>query len=142
MRGVAISSGQWNCISVYESQSLRHQGIRFGGFVTFSYFIDPSLHTMTSSSLINPLATPAQLSTSSSSLDSVRQNVESAAIYVGACLTQSAGILLRLPQDVIARAIILFTRFWTGPEGGSLKEVGAAVRTPLFLNEYAKGFVL
>lgn len=48
-------------------------------------------------------------------------------IFAGARLTQTAGILLRLPQDIIAQAIVIFTRFWIGPEGGSLREHDAQV---------------
>jgi hypothetical protein len=38
---------------------------------------------------------------------------------------------LRLPQEVIAQAIIIFARFWVGPEGGSLSEFGAEVSCSL-----------
>ncbi|MCJ1278126.1 hypothetical protein MMC21_005941 [Puttea exsequens] len=72
-------------------------------------------------SLSNPLATIEQLSTSSSQLDGVPANLESSLHYAGALLTQAAGILLRLPQENIAQAIVLFQRFYTGPEGGSLR---------------------
>ncbi|KAJ9219910.1 hypothetical protein DTO027B5_1197 [Paecilomyces variotii] len=81
--------------------------------------------------LSNALATPAQLSTSSSSLDGIPSDLEASIRYAGALLTQAAGILLRLSQDIIAQAIVTFTRFWIGPEGGSLriyaaKDVSAA----------------
>ncbi|KAI5297591.1 hypothetical protein KEM56_004699, partial [Ascosphaera pollenicola] len=51
--------------------------------------------------------------------------------YAAQRLTQAAGILLDLPQDVIAHAIVIFTRFWMGPDGGSLavhsaKDISAA----------------
>jgi hypothetical protein len=36
-------------------------------------------------------------------------------------------VLLKLPQDITAKAVVLFTRFWIGAEGGSLKEYGAKV---------------
>lgn len=71
-------------------------------------------------SLSNVLATPAQLSSSSSSLDGILPDLESSIRFAGALLTQAAGVLLRLPQDVIAQAIVTFTRFWIGPDGGSL----------------------
>src|ERR1700760_2285439 len=77
--------------------------------------------------LAKPLASPAQLSTSGSKLDGVSAGLETSAIHVGARLTQIAGILLRLPQDLIAQAIVLFTRFWIGPEGGSLRECAIKV---------------
>lgn len=79
--------------------------------------------------LSNPLATIEQLSSSSSSsaLDRVPSALETSVRYAGARLTQAAGVLVRLPQDVIARAIVLFTRFWLGPEGGSLRQFDADV---------------
>lgn len=72
--------------------------------------------------LSNPIANVAQLSTSGSQFDGVSSDLETSAIHIGARLTQIAGILLRLPQEVIAKAIVIFTRFWVGPDGGSLKE--------------------
>ncbi|DAA77113.1 TPA_exp: Uncharacterized protein A8136_6879 [Trichophyton benhamiae CBS 112371] len=81
--------------------------------------------------LSNALASPAQLEHSSSSLDGVPGELERSVRYAGVRLTQAAGVLLQLPQDVIAQAIVVFTRFWVGPEGGSLavysaKDVSAA----------------
>ncbi|KAA8641860.1 hypothetical protein EYZ11_003094 [Aspergillus tanneri] len=81
--------------------------------------------------LSNALATPEQLSSSSSSIDGVPPDLEASIRFAGAQLTQAAGILLRLSQDIIAQAIVTFTRFWIGPEGGSLrlysvKDVSAA----------------
>lgn len=78
--------------------------------------------------LTNPLATPAQLSSSSSSLDGIPADLESSIRFAGALLTQAAGVLLRLPQDVVAQAIVIFTRFWVGPDGGSLAIYAAKVR--------------
>lgn len=71
--------------------------------------------------LSNALATPEQLSTSSSSIDGVAADLEASIRFAGTQLTQAAGILLRLSQDIIAQAIVTFTRFWIGPEGGSLR---------------------
>lgn len=68
----------------------------------------------------NPLATPTQLSNSASQLDGVPPDLEASIRYACVKLTQAAGILLRLPQDIIAQAIVIFTRFWIGSEGGSL----------------------
>ena len=73
------------------------------------------------SSLPNPLVTVEQLSTSSSQLDGVPPNLESSLRFAGAQLTQAAGILLRLPQDIIAQAIVIFYRFYVGSEGGSFR---------------------
>ncbi|KAL0265330.1 hypothetical protein SLS55_001295 [Diplodia seriata] len=77
------------------------------------------------SHLSNPLATPAQLAQSGSQLDGVPSDLEDSIRFAGQRLTQQAGILLRLPQDIVAQAIVVYTRFWIGPEGGSLKDYGA-----------------
>lgn len=74
------------------------------------------------SSISNPLATIDQLaSTSSSQLDGVAPSLESSLRLAGAELTQAAGILLRLPQEIIAQAIVIFYRFYVGSEGGSFR---------------------
>lgn len=70
-------------------------------------------------SLSNPLVTVEQLSSSGSRLEGVPPDLESSVRFSGALLTQAAGILLHLPQQVVAQAIIIFTRFYVGPEGGS-----------------------
>lgn len=71
--------------------------------------------------LSNALATPDQISKSSSSIDGVAPDLEASIRFAGAQLTQAAGVLLRLSQDIIAQAIVTFTRFWIGAEGGSLR---------------------
>jgi hypothetical protein len=65
----------------------------------------------TMSHISNPIATPSQLyqTTSSNTLpielqDSIR--------FYTARLTQAAGILLRLPQDITAQANVLLFRYW------------------------------
>ncbi|KAI9655007.1 MAG: hypothetical protein M1831_004966 [Alyxoria varia] len=73
------------------------------------------------SSLVNPLATPAQLETSSSQLDGVPADLENSIRFAACRLIQAAGALLHLPQDIVAHAIITYTRFWIGPDGGSLR---------------------
>lgn len=75
----------------------------------------------------NPLATVAQLQPSGSQSDGIPADLERSIFFAGANLTQAAGVLLRLPQDIIAKAIVTFQRFWLGPEGGSLKDYGAEV---------------
>ena len=70
--------------------------------------------------LSNALATPSQLSKSSSALDGIPDDLEASVRFAGTQLTQAAGVLLRQPQDTIARAIVIFTRFWIGSEGGSM----------------------
>ncbi|KAI9854081.1 MAG: Cyclin-L1 [Vezdaea acicularis] len=72
--------------------------------------------------MYNSLASPDQLTTSSSQLDGVPLELEDSLRYAGARLTQAAGILLRLQQDTIAQAIVLFFRFWVGPDGGNMRE--------------------
>ena len=72
-------------------------------------------------SLSNPLVTVEQLSTSSSQLDGIPADLETSLRFAGAQLTQAAGILLRLPQEIIAQAIVIFYRFYVGPEGGSFR---------------------
>ena len=79
------------------------------------------------SSLCHFLATPEQLSTSSSQLDAVPVALESSVRFAGTQLTQAAGILLRLPQDIIAHAIVIFLRFFIGPQGGSVRTYAAQV---------------
>ena len=70
-------------------------------------------------SLSNPLVTLDQLSSSSSQLDGLSAELENSVRLGGVQLTQAAGVLLRLPQEIIAQAVVIFTRFYTGPEGGS-----------------------
>ena len=87
---------------------------------------------MVLASLSNPLATLDQLSSSSSQLDGLSTDLESSIRFRGAELTQAAGVLLRLPQETIAQAIVIFTRFYVGPEGGSfLINSAKVVRSPL-----------
>jgi len=72
------------------------------------------------SHLSNPLATPKQLANSASQLDGIPAELEDSIRYASQRLIQAAGVSLRLPQDVIAQAQVIFTRFWLGPDGGSL----------------------
>ena len=74
------------------------------------------LHTLS-----NPLITVDQLTSSSSQLDGIPADLEASLRFAGAQLTQAAGILLHLPQEIIAQAIVIFYRFYVGPEGGSFK---------------------
>ncbi|KAL9128539.1 MAG: hypothetical protein Q9217_002804 [Psora testacea] len=71
--------------------------------------------------LSNSLVTPEQLTTTSSQLDGIPVELEQSLRFAGAQLTQTAGILLRLPQEIIAQAIVIFYRFYVGVEGGSFK---------------------
>ena len=74
------------------------------------------------SHLLNPLATSLQLETSASQLDGVPGDLEDSIRFETSRLVQAAGILLRLPQEIIAQCLIILQRFWTGPDGGSLLE--------------------
>lgn len=78
--------------------------------------------------LSNSLATVEQLSASSSSLDGVPSDLEASIRYAGLQMTQAAGILLRLSQDIIVQAMVIFTRFYLGPEGGSFLVNSAKVK--------------
>jgi len=78
--------------------------------------------------LSNTLATVDQLSNSSSQLDGVSAELESSLRFAGAQLIQAAGILLRLPQEIIAQAIVIFYRFYMGSEGGSFRINAVKVR--------------
>lgn len=77
--------------------------------------------------LVNPLATPEKLESSSSQLDGIDTSLEESIRFAACKLVQAAGALLRLPQDLVAQAIVTYTRFWVGPEGGSLKIYSAHV---------------
>ena len=83
--------------------------------------------------LSNPLVTLEQLSASSSQLDGVPADLESSCRFAGTQLTQAAGILLQLPQEIIAQAIVIFLRFYTGPEGGSFRVNAAKVPNKIFI---------
>ena len=72
------------------------------------------------SHLSNPLATPKQLANSASHFDGVLADLEDSIRYACQRLIQAAGVSIRLPQEIIAQAIVIFTRVWLGPEGGSL----------------------
>ena len=78
------------------------------------------------SPLANPLVTPAQLRLSSSQLDNIPRHLEDSVRFAGARLTQAAGILLRLPQEIIAQAIVVFARFWVGAEGACSRSCATA----------------
>lgn len=71
--------------------------------------------------LANPLITVEQLSSSSSQFDGISADLETSLRFAGAQLIQAAGILLRLPQEIIAQAIVIFYRFYVGSEGGSFR---------------------
>lgn len=63
--------------------------------------------------LSNPLASAEQLYTLQ---EDDRKSAEGGQSlrYAQAILTQAAGILLRLPQEVVAISLVLLQRFWAG----------------------------
>lgn len=85
------------------------------------------------SHLSNPLVSSEQLETSASQLDGVPKDLEDSVRFESARQIQAAGILLRLPQDLIAQSIVILCRFWTGPEGGSLLDHDSKVRSLSYL---------
>ncbi|KAI7528891.1 cyclin [Hortaea werneckii] len=74
------------------------------------------------SQLANPLATVAKLEGTASQFQGIPQEIEHFARFDAARLTQAAGILLRLPQEIVAQSIIILQRFYVGADGGSLLE--------------------
>lgn len=78
------------------------------------------------SPLANPLATLDQLRWNVSG-DTVSGEVRDLIKYEASRLISTAGILLRLPQNLIAQAIVLLCRYWTTP-GISMLDHDARVR--------------
>lgn len=72
------------------------------------------------SHLANPSAVAVQLETSSSHLDGIPKDLEDSVRFESSKLLQAAGILLRLPQELIAQSIIILCRYWIGADGGSM----------------------
>lgn len=65
------------------------------------------------SHLWNPLATPQQLESSSTTINGpLPPELQDSIRFSTARLTQAAGILLRLPQDIAAQAVVVLMRFW------------------------------
>jgi cyclin L len=63
------------------------------------------------SHLWNPLATAQQLEESNVS-NALPGELQDSIRFYTARLTQAAGILLRLPQDIAAQAVAVLMRFW------------------------------
>ncbi|KAL2065212.1 hypothetical protein VTL71DRAFT_2881 [Oculimacula yallundae] len=83
------------------------------------------------SNLTNPLVTPSQL-TQSQSQSQLPPEIQDSIRFYTARLTQAAGILLRLPQDVTAKANVLLFRYWVvdgmgGVEGWEFSDISASV---------------
>jgi hypothetical protein len=79
------------------------------------------------SHLINPLASTAHLETSASQLDGVSKDLDDSIRYETTRLLEATGILLRLPQEIIAQSIVILSRFWSGADGTSLLDCDAKV---------------
>lgn len=63
------------------------------------------------SHLSNPLATTEQLYRNASA-NSLPVEIQDSIRFYTARLTQAAGVLLRLPQDITAQANVLLYRYW------------------------------
>jgi len=88
------------------------------------------------SHLSNPLATIDQLAIFASQLDGVPADLETSIRYASQRVMQSAGVLLKLPQHMISEAIVIFSRFWLGPEGGSLLQYQTLVSALMYGHVY------
>ncbi|KAK5725332.1 hypothetical protein LTR17_013096 [Elasticomyces elasticus] len=75
---------------------------------------------MEPSHLVNPLATSSQLETSVSQIDEMPKDLEDSVRYESSRLNQAAGMLLRLPQEIIAQSIVILQRCWVGEHGISM----------------------
>lgn len=61
--------------------------------------------------MTNPLATPDQLF-QRRSFGALPIELQDTIFFATQCLTQSAGVLLQLPQSVTAQANVLLARYW------------------------------
>lgn len=80
------------------------------------------------SHLCNALANSDQLEHTASRLDGVPADLELSVRFASARLLQAIGVLLRLPQDQIARSLVIFYRLTVGAEGASFLVHDAQVR--------------
>ncbi len=83
------------------------------------------------SHLTNPLATTSQLYAQTQS-PALPQELQDSIRFYTARLTQAAGILLRLPQDITAQANVLLFRYWVVDD---LMEWEFSVRLHLLLSD-------
>ena len=67
--------------------------------------------------LSNALVTSEQLSRLQDGASSYRTEDAQSIRFVQGQLTQAAGVLLRLPQEVIAHALVILQRFWINFDG-------------------------
>lgn len=80
--------------------------------------------------LSNPLATLSQLYSLEDD-DQGRAGHGQSLRYAQAILTQAAGVLLRLPQEVIATSLVLLQRFWVEGHGQGHANADPKVHTML-----------
>ena len=78
--------------------------------------------------LANPLVTSEQLHRLQDDVTGYWGNNAESLRYAQAQLIQAAGVLLRLPQEVIARAIVLLQRFWIIGSAGPDQAIDVKVR--------------
>lgn len=83
-------------------------------FVCFSASLVLYLGSM--AHLTNPLVSPEQLASCARINDALPQSAQDLIRFSTGRLTQSAGILLRLPQSVSAQAVVVLYRYWTVEE--------------------------
>jgi hypothetical protein len=65
--------------------------------------------------MANPLATVDQLY-QRKRLDTLPQELQDVILFTCQCITQAAGVLLRLPQAVTAQANVILARYWLAEE--------------------------
>ena len=80
------------------------------------------------SAITNSLVLPSQMIALKHYDESNYPGTANTIHYAQAELTQSAGILLRLPQEVIAQAIVLLQRFTVMNASTDASEISAKVR--------------
>ena len=80
------------------------------------------------SHLANPLVSSVHLEVSATQLDGVPKDLEDSIRFESGRLLQAAGVLLRLPQELIAQSITILYRFWIGADGGSMLEHDSKAR--------------
>ena len=97
----------------------------------------PQLQKM--SHLSNPLATADQLYQLTRN-NSLPEELRDSILYYTARLTQAAGILLRLPQDITAQANVLLFRYWVVDDlMGHEFSVGSYLLQFYLLNQLTQG---
>lgn len=68
------------------------------------------------SHIFNPIATVDQLFEGRKRNSQLPQEIQESIRFYTARLTQAAGLLLHLPQDITAQANVLLFRYWIGED--------------------------